>query len=378
MSDSSLVLSLPYIQPAQAQKHVTHNEAIRALDMMVQPTVQEMGRTTPPETPALGARYGVGPGASDAWAGQDGAIALWEITGWRFLAPQAGWSTRATDTLIEWVFDGSAWVVPQTTASQLGINATADATNRLSVSAPATLLTHEGAGHQVKINKASAADTASLLYQTNWSGRAEMGTTGSDDFAIKVSADGSTWFTGLEVASDTGVVRFPSGARLTRHTEITGRWTSYTDQRWVTVERAVGLSAGTHTSGGGTGAEPSLDWSDMGLFLPQGAVLEDLQGRLRANGTGAGQLTSTSLRLYFQYGPETPGASGWATNAETTRDTLFAADDIALSVGWQSLLASLSGYTTPRDGTLLIYLKPGGTYTQNTAILTSFALRYTL
>ena len=30
-------LSLPYILASQAQKHVTHNEAIRALDCLVQP-----------------------------------------------------------------------------------------------------------------------------------------------------------------------------------------------------------------------------------------------------------------------------------------------------------------------------------------------------
>ena len=48
----------------------------------------------------------------------------------------------------------------------LAINgATADTTNRLSLNAPATLLNHDGDGHQLKINKASAGDTASLLYQ---------------------------------------------------------------------------------------------------------------------------------------------------------------------------------------------------------------------
>jgi hypothetical protein len=29
-------LTLPYIMPSQAQKHVTHHEAIRALDALVQ------------------------------------------------------------------------------------------------------------------------------------------------------------------------------------------------------------------------------------------------------------------------------------------------------------------------------------------------------
>ncbi len=39
MSDQSTLLSLPYIMPAQAQKHLTHNEALRTLDTLVQLSV---------------------------------------------------------------------------------------------------------------------------------------------------------------------------------------------------------------------------------------------------------------------------------------------------------------------------------------------------
>ena len=34
--DQTPNLTLPYIMAAQAQKHVTHNEALRALDVIVQ------------------------------------------------------------------------------------------------------------------------------------------------------------------------------------------------------------------------------------------------------------------------------------------------------------------------------------------------------
>jgi hypothetical protein len=91
-------------------------------------------------------------------------------------------------------------------APLVGVNATADATNRLSVSAPATLLSHEGAGHQLKVNKSADTDTASLLYQTGFSGRAEMGLAGDDDFHVKVSPDGSTWHEAVVVDKDTGNV----------------------------------------------------------------------------------------------------------------------------------------------------------------------------
>ena len=85
--------------------------------------------------------------------------------------------------------------------------ATADATNRLSINAPACLFNHAGAGHQVKVNKAAATDTGSFLFQTGFSGRAEFGLTGSDDFQIKVSGDGATWFNALQLERTSGRVR---------------------------------------------------------------------------------------------------------------------------------------------------------------------------
>ena len=94
------------------------------------------------------------------------------------------------------------------TLSTLGINASADTTNRLAVSAPATLFNNAGNGHQIKINKSASGDTASMLFQTGWSGRAEMGLAGNDAFSIKVSPDGGAWQTGLTI-SPQGVVALP-------------------------------------------------------------------------------------------------------------------------------------------------------------------------
>ena len=213
MSETSPALGLPYIQPSQAQKHVTHNEALRILDAVTQLSVQSADLATPPGDPATGTRYIVAaPGQGD-WAGQDNAVALWSGSTWEFFAPLPGWHADVIPTGASLRFDGTAWqsaALPDI-LPQLGLNTGADATNRLAVAASATLLSHEGAGHQLKINKNADTDTASLLFQTGFAGRAEMGTTGSDDFAIKVSADGSTFLTALAVDAATGVVSFPQG-----------------------------------------------------------------------------------------------------------------------------------------------------------------------
>ncbi|WP_233544967.1 DUF2793 domain-containing protein [Pseudooceanicola sediminis] len=214
MSDTSAILSMPYIQPAQAQKHVTHNEALTVLDAIVQLAVTDRDRTAPPASPTEGDRHVVAPGATGDWAGRDGAVAVSDAGMWAFHTPNPGWQAYVLDEdrVITWR-DG-AWQdagdQPFQT-SELGINATADSTNRLSVSAPATLLSHAGAGHQLKLNKAATGETASLLYQSNWSGRAEMGLAGSDTFAIKVSGDGAAWTTALAFDGASGIA---SGAAV--------------------------------------------------------------------------------------------------------------------------------------------------------------------
>jgi hypothetical protein len=217
MPDDTTILSLPLILPAQAQKHVTHNEALIALDLMVQLTVIDRSRAVPPALPVLGDRHIVAAGATGAWAGQVGRIAFFSETGWQFTQPLPGWRAHVLAEGQTAVFDGLVWKTPSEaplSVPQLGVAATADAVNRLTVSAPATLLNHAGGGHQLKLNKAAPGDTASLLFQTGFGGRSEMGTAGSDDFAIKVSADGGAWFTALAAEAATGEVTLPAPLHL--------------------------------------------------------------------------------------------------------------------------------------------------------------------
>jgi hypothetical protein len=217
MPDDTTILSLPLILPAQAQKHVTHNEALVALDLIVQLAVINRTLTVPPALPSIGDRHIVAAGATGPWVGQAGRIALFTEAGWQFTAPLPGWQAYVMAESQMAFYNGLTWIALSDgpfSVGQLGVSATADATNRLTVSSPATLLNHAGSGHQLKLNKAAAADTASLLFQTGFSGRAEMGTAGSDDFSVKVSADGATFFTALEAEAATGEVTLPRPLHL--------------------------------------------------------------------------------------------------------------------------------------------------------------------
>lgn len=219
MSDQTPNLSLPFILPAQAQKHVTHNEAIELLDMIVQLTLESTTQTTPPTTADEGQAWAVGTGATDAWLGQENMIAAWRGGGWLFVMPRDGWVAWVRDEAELQVYTDGDWVVQGgismlDNVSGVGINAVFDTINRLSVSSDATLLNHDGGGHQIKINKATATDTASLLYQTGFSGRAEMGLAGNDDFSIKVTADGAAWFNAVTVSAATGHVQIDQVLQL--------------------------------------------------------------------------------------------------------------------------------------------------------------------
>jgi hypothetical protein len=208
MSDTSPRLALPYLQPAQAQKHVTHNEALRVLDVVVQLAVVAFGATVPPTLPEEGKVYALGVGATGAWFDEDGKLAVWVDAGWQFHVPEPGWIATLAGGRELRVWTGSGWQAVAAATQNLdgiGVNTASDSYNRLAVAAPASLLSHEGAGHQLKINKASSGDTASLLYQSNWSGRAEMGLAGDDAFSIKVSADGSSWDEALRITPGTQV-----------------------------------------------------------------------------------------------------------------------------------------------------------------------------
>ncbi|WP_238368608.1 DUF2793 domain-containing protein [Mesobacterium pallidum] len=214
MAEISPTLSLPYMQASQAQKHVTHNEALRLLDMLVQVSVEAIGGTLPPVLPAEGEAHVTGTGAGGAWAGHDHEIATWSDAAWHFVTPQAGFLVWDKSQAGLRVWTGAAWINPPVDLQNvggLGVNTGFDATNRLAVSAPATLLSHEGAGHQLKINKAAAAETASLLFQSNWTGHAEMGLSGSTGFSVKVSPDGGSWVTALSIDPASGAL---SGAAV--------------------------------------------------------------------------------------------------------------------------------------------------------------------
>lgn len=222
MSDTTGRLNLPFLMANQAQKHVTLNESLRRLDMLVQATVLSATLGLEPEAPGEGDQYILPDGAAGgAWSGlQAGSLVAWQDGAWAALTPATGWLVHIADEADTARYDGSAWIRSASagTFETLGVNASGDTTNRLAVKSDAELLSHDdvtpGTGDARKIiNKAATARTASLLLQSGWSGRAEIGLVGEDNLAVKVSADGAAFQDAARFDAATGEASFPQGVR---------------------------------------------------------------------------------------------------------------------------------------------------------------------
>jgi hypothetical protein len=102
-------LILPYLDAAQAQKHVTHNASLTVLDAVTQLAVIARTVTAPPSSPSDGDRYLVAAGATGAWAGWDGNIAAYQSGAWAKYTPREGWLAWVAAETLALEYTGGTW-----------------------------------------------------------------------------------------------------------------------------------------------------------------------------------------------------------------------------------------------------------------------------
>lgn len=290
-------LGLALLAAAQAQKHITHNEALTALDALVQACVQSTDMQTPPATPQEGDAYLVSatPSATGAFAGQGLALAFFVNGAWRFFAPQSGWLVFVRSSASFMVYSNGAWhgfedtVRTLANLQRLGLGTTADAYNRFAVKANAgyfaALSTAEGGSgdFRLTLNKAQSGNTVSCLFQNNWSGRAELGLAGDESFRLKVSPDGSQWQDALVADPATGAVRID---RL-----VAGRAQPRV-QACLEAEFGDGGKQGLAFNTTGTGAVTGISFSRAGTVI----------GSVTLGATGVTYNTVSDHRLKLKVG----------------------------------------------------------------------------
>lgn len=221
---------LPFIAQGQAQKEVTHNDALVRLDALIDLYIIDRDLAAPPGSPGDGDAYLVAAIPTGAWAGQAGNIAYCIDGGWRFYVPVKGLVAYVADEQTIIVFTASGWVslvsaLAFQNLSKLGILTAADTTNRLAVKSDAVLLSHDdvtpGTGDlRVTLNKSAAGKDAGFIFQDGFSTRALFGLLGDDDFTIKVSPNGSTFYTGLVIDRSTGQFKLPVAPKFSAYTNF--------------------------------------------------------------------------------------------------------------------------------------------------------------
>lgn len=99
----------PLMASNQSQKHVTYNEFLVDMDVIVQSSVISAAITAPPGSPVEGGTYIIPSGATGAWSGHTNKITMWYGGAWVMQTPQVGWRcwNQATSQLL--VFSGGVW-----------------------------------------------------------------------------------------------------------------------------------------------------------------------------------------------------------------------------------------------------------------------------
>lgn len=111
--------AFPFLSAGQAQKEVTHNEALSLLDAGLHAAAEAFGLNAPPTSPDIGQCWIIGSSPTGAWVGHAHALAAWTGGGWRFLPPIDGLCVWLRDQQLWAVHASGAWAVGDVRAQRL-------------------------------------------------------------------------------------------------------------------------------------------------------------------------------------------------------------------------------------------------------------------
>jgi hypothetical protein len=137
MADSNSARhQLPFLAVGQAQKEITHNEALLRIDALLHMVV-ESELSTPP-TIAVDTQTGqcwlIGPSPTGQWQGKQGQIASWTGASWRYLVPVDRMKVYNKALGIDMLRSQTAWIAPALIANPLA-GSVIDAESRAAINA---------------------------------------------------------------------------------------------------------------------------------------------------------------------------------------------------------------------------------------------------
>lgn len=227
-TENSPRLGLDYVMAAQAQKHVTVNETFRRLDALVQASAISASTSIQPSEPAEGDVYILTEAPTGTAWGQmpENSLAAYRDGEWIEIHPSAGWRVWLQDAADLVLFDGGTWRTLPNLISELenltriGVGTQADASNPFAAKLNAALWTALSSGEggtgdlRYTLNKEAEGNILSLLFQSAYSGRAEIGLIGDNDLTLKLSGDGTVWKEVLRASPDRIAVESGEGLWL--------------------------------------------------------------------------------------------------------------------------------------------------------------------
>lgn len=102
--------SMPLLHAAQAQKEITHNEALVLVDALLPRTARALLDDPASLSPQPGEAWIVGSAPVGPWSGQAARIAIFTEGGWRFATAPSGLELLDEAASVHRRFDGSLWV----------------------------------------------------------------------------------------------------------------------------------------------------------------------------------------------------------------------------------------------------------------------------
>lgn len=100
---------LPLLAAGQAQKEITHNEAMLAVDRLLQLAVASRRAVEPPAESVPGDLHIVGFAAVGPWADHVGELAAFDGRGWTYTVPRPGCLAWVIDEQEFTVFAADGW-----------------------------------------------------------------------------------------------------------------------------------------------------------------------------------------------------------------------------------------------------------------------------
>lgn len=134
---------MPMLFPGQAEKELTHNEALVVIDAVLAANVEGIASDPGSLAPQAGQCWLIGAGAIGAWAGMENSIALWTGSGWRCIPARPGHQVYGNDIGARYVFGSAGWTA-SSVATRPGGGAVIDTEARAAIEAVIDLMVVHG------------------------------------------------------------------------------------------------------------------------------------------------------------------------------------------------------------------------------------------